>query len=229
MASNLKKGSPKTRRRTQEERRAETSAKLLKATIDLLLEKGFSKFRIADAAAKAKVSRGGQTHHFATKNELIEAAIERLFESEIGQAEVDAANTADGDLIDHSAQHARDFFSSKLYRVSLNMLISVGRSDHLVDGVRDIAARSRGPIEEVWVDRFIRSGVSKKKAEEILVLLWSVQRGFVVEHLIESNGRGGHGRELDFTVSLLSDYLHEERNDFTVCEDNSSSPVGIEN
>ena len=72
MASNLKKGSPKTRRRTQEERRAETSAKLLKATIDLLLEKGFSKFRIADAAAKAKVSRGGQTHHFATKNELIE-------------------------------------------------------------------------------------------------------------------------------------------------------------
>ena len=115
------------RRRTQEERRAETSGRLLDAAIELLLERGYSRFRIADAAKLAGVSRGGQTHHFATKNDLIEAAIERVFQTQVDQAasKASAANTADpADLLRHGAAHIDAFLASDLYKISVNMLIS---------------------------------------------------------------------------------------------------------
>lgn len=208
-SSTPKESRPARKRRTQEERRAETSAKLLAAAIDLLLEKGYSRFRIADTAARAGMSRGAQTHHFSTKNDLIEAAIDQLFESEVGQAQIEAANTPDAEVIPKAARHAGDFLTSKLYQVSLKMLISVGELEHLADGVRGISARSRVPIEDAWISRIAQSGVSRNEAEAVLGLLWSVQRGLAVERYI-----GGDcddlGNELDFTMDLLAGHLRNE-------------------
>lgn len=202
-----KGGSPRNRRRTQEERSAETSGKLLKATIDLLLEKGYSRFRIADAAAKAKVSRGGQVHHFATKNDLIKSAIEQLFQSEVGQARTEAANAADAEIIRDAAQHASEFLASKLYQVSLIMLISAGESEHLADGVRSIFAESRAPIEEAWTSRMVQAGIGPEDAETVLGLLWSVQRAIVVENRFGGDPSGTGEGELEFTIGLLNEYL----------------------
>ena len=209
--SKIKNGKPPKRRRTQEERRLETSGKLLKATIDLLLEQGYSRFRIADAAAKAKVSRGSQTHHFATKNELIEAAIERFFANELSQTQLDSASTTDSELLAHASQRAKEFLFSKPFRVSLNMLISTGAMDHLADGVRAISERGRGPLEEAWVGRIVESGVRRKDAEDVLGLLWNVQRGLAVEKMIEGDRKTDSEDELHFTVDLLNEYLDEKR------------------
>ncbi|EIF42745.1 TetR family transcriptional regulator [gamma proteobacterium BDW918] len=226
MLPSTKKSSPRKRRRTQEERRSETSGKLLKATVDLLLENGYSRFRIADAAARAKVSRGGQTHHFSTKKELIEAAIERLFESEVGQAEFDAAKTADEDVIDQAARHAQDFLTSKLYTVSLNMLVSAGEEEHLADGVREISANSRVPIEEAWVHRIAQSGISRQEAAAILVLLWSIQRGYVVGRKIEGGRGKKNAGELEFAVGLLTGYLKSKRLGSPALPSSPPSPPG---
>jgi len=197
------------RGRTQQERRAATSGKLLKATIDLLLEKGYSGFRIVDAAARAKVSRGAQSHHFATKNELIEAAIENLFASKVGQAQIDAAKASDTDLIEGAALHAEQFLTSKLYRVSFNMLVSVGDQLHLADGVRDISARSRAPIERAWADRVENLGVGRSQVETLLSLLWSVQRGIIVTENVERAPSERHAILLNFVINLLSQHLKE--------------------
>ena len=208
-APRKRNGNLRKPRRTQEERRAETSGRLLKATIDLLLQKGYSQFRIADAAARAKVSRGGQTHHFATKNDLIEAAIDQLFTSEVGNAQVVAANTEDADVVRHAALHADEFFSSKLFRVSLNMLVSVGEHEHLADGVRAISARSRAPMEEAWISRVVQLGTDHEQAEEVLGLLWSVQRGTMVDDFIGGDPAGADDDELEFVIDLLCEYLSD--------------------
>ena len=209
-APTKKKSKPAKRRQSQEERSKKTVNKLLKATIDLLLADGYSKFRIADAAAKAKVSRGGQTHHFATKKELVEAAIERLFASKVGQAQDDAASTVDSDVMRHAAQHSRKFFSSKLYRVSLNLLISVGELEHLADGVRAISARSRVEIDDAWLNRIAQLGATHQEAEAILGLLWSVQRGLFVSQQLESAPDDECEDELDFVVNLLNEHLERK-------------------
>ncbi len=73
------------RRRTQEQRRAETKAKLLDATIQSLLDVGYAATTSARVAELAGVSRGAQTHHFPHRVDLVGAAVERLAEQRINE------------------------------------------------------------------------------------------------------------------------------------------------
>lgn len=68
------------RRRTQAERRATTRAALLDATIDGLVEHGYTRLTVAQIAELAGVTRGAQAHYFATKAEMVVEALKRLTE-----------------------------------------------------------------------------------------------------------------------------------------------------
>lgn len=64
---------------TQAERTAETRGKLLDATIQCLIERGYGGTSTTAVCELAGVSRGAQLHHFPTKAQLLAAAIEHLF------------------------------------------------------------------------------------------------------------------------------------------------------
>jgi AcrR family transcriptional regulator len=65
-------------RRTQEQRSAEMRLRLLDATIDCLVEYGYSGTTTLRVAERAGVSRGAQLHHFQSKTELVISAIQHL-------------------------------------------------------------------------------------------------------------------------------------------------------
>jgi AcrR family transcriptional regulator len=65
-------------RPTQAERSAATRARLLDATIDCLVELGWSGTSTTEVVRRAGVSRGAQVHHFPSKEELVVAAVEHL-------------------------------------------------------------------------------------------------------------------------------------------------------
>jgi AcrR family transcriptional regulator len=65
-------------RRTQAERRASTRAALLDATIDALVEYGYSNVTSAQIVQRAGVSRGAQAHYFSTRAELVVEALRHL-------------------------------------------------------------------------------------------------------------------------------------------------------
>jgi AcrR family transcriptional regulator len=67
-------------RRTQAERSATTKAKLLAATVASLVERGYPGTTTTEVCRRAQVSRGAQLHHYATRAELVAAAVEHLFE-----------------------------------------------------------------------------------------------------------------------------------------------------
>src|SRR5688500_14099942 len=73
----MSSAAPKVRR-TQEERSATMRARLLDATIDCLIDLGYSATTTTVIADRAGVSRGAQLHHFPTKAELVSAAVEHL-------------------------------------------------------------------------------------------------------------------------------------------------------
>src|SRR3954463_8607245 len=64
----------------QEERTRAMRARLLEATVELLVERGFSGTSTTLVSERAGVSRGAQLHHFPTKNALVVAAVEHLTE-----------------------------------------------------------------------------------------------------------------------------------------------------
>ena len=64
-------------------------ARLLEATVDCLVERGFAGTSTTLVSERAGVSRGAQLHHFPTKNTLVVAAVEHL--TEVRGAELRAA------------------------------------------------------------------------------------------------------------------------------------------
>ncbi len=68
-------------RRTQAERTAATVTKLLEATIDSIVELGYAGATTRVICERAGVSQGGLFRHFATRRDLIVAAIEHLHET----------------------------------------------------------------------------------------------------------------------------------------------------
>lgn len=72
--------------RTQEERTAHTKEALLNATIDCLVDLGYSGTTTREVAARAGVSRGAQTHHYPAKDDLVVAAVRHLFDVQAGRA-----------------------------------------------------------------------------------------------------------------------------------------------
>jgi AcrR family transcriptional regulator len=91
--------------RTQEERSAAMRERLLDATIDCLVDYGYSGTTTTRVAERAGVTRGAQVHHFPTKTDLVTAAIRHLAarRAELAFAQMDRlSESADpvGDTLD---------------------------------------------------------------------------------------------------------------------------------
>src|SRR3954454_16160546 len=73
----------------QEERTRAMRARLLEATVELLVDKGYAGTSTTLVSERAGVSRGAQLHHFPTKQDLVVAAVQHV--PEVRAAELPAA------------------------------------------------------------------------------------------------------------------------------------------
>src|SRR3954449_2997046 len=85
-----------TQRVPQEERTRLMRARLLEATVECLVERGFAGTSTTLVSERAGVSRGAQLHHFPTKNDLVVAAVEHLAERRGAELEAAAAQLPAG-------------------------------------------------------------------------------------------------------------------------------------
>lgn len=69
---------PTSTRVPQEERTRLMRSRLLEATVELLVERGFAGTSTTLVSERAGVSRGAQLHHFPSKNDLVVAAVRHL-------------------------------------------------------------------------------------------------------------------------------------------------------
>lgn len=72
--------------RRQADRRAETTKRLLDATIECLAEDGYVATTTRRVAERAGVSQGAQQHYFPTKAALVDAAMTRLVDQLLADA-----------------------------------------------------------------------------------------------------------------------------------------------
>jgi AcrR family transcriptional regulator len=71
---------------TQEERREGARSKLINATIELIAERGLLGFSLSDVGGRAGVSRALPGHHFKGRDQLVQAAVTRIFDVDDGSA-----------------------------------------------------------------------------------------------------------------------------------------------
>ena len=116
-------------RRTQEERSAETRARLMAAAVDCLLEKGYAGTSIGEIHERAQVARGTLLHHFPTKAGLIAAAVTHLVDQRIGRATRAVADLPEGsDRLDAVVELVWGDLTSDAFYAGLELWVG-GRTD----------------------------------------------------------------------------------------------------
>ena len=112
-------------RRTQAERRAETRAALLDATAGCLVERGYSHTSTNDIIRLAGVSRGALLHHFASKAELLGAAVEHVANRcEMEFREAFAALPVEERTLERAVDQLWEIFRGPSFDAALELLVA---------------------------------------------------------------------------------------------------------
>ena len=167
----------KPKRRTQEERSAETRKRLLDATIDLLIERGYSRLTTADIAKRAGVSNGARVHHFRTKEDLVVAANEDLYDKAV------SVGTARSKSARHSAHPIKDCFDDLIslyfgrwFLGSLDATVAARTDKRLARKLHPIIVAYHSGIRRAWTAAFAEAGFGPREAEAIYdVVLYTVR------------------------------------------------------
>jgi AcrR family transcriptional regulator len=177
-----------TRRRTQAERTEATRTQILKAAANLIRKRGYARFRTADVAAEAGMSRGAQLHHFPTKDALVVATLEYVFEqAQIMSRRRAAAVDRPRDLIEAVIDDAREFFFSEHFMVAIDIVLSTSTDDAVRKQILEISRKARRPVETAWTEALITSGVPASLAADIVALTLSLVRGMALRTLWDND------------------------------------------
>jgi AcrR family transcriptional regulator len=180
--------SPKPRaappRRTQAERSAATKLRVLAAAAAKIRVRGYAQLRTADVAEAAGVSRGAMLHHFPTKNALVVATLEHVFEAArlISRARAEALQPA-ADLIEAVIEDAREFFFNKHFKVALDIVLSTSTDTELRDQVLAISQAARLPVEAAWAEALVSRGAAAQTAADLVALTTGLVRGMAIRAL----------------------------------------------
>lgn len=141
--------------RTQAERRANTQAALLEATISLLAEVGYGRTTTNEVARRAGVSRGAQTHHYPTKSDLVIAAVEYVFAE---RADAFVASFGALSPADQTLESAVDLLWETVrgpaYQALLELVVASRTDPDLEVVLLAVAARFETTVLQLFTDFF---------------------------------------------------------------------------
>ena len=175
--------SPATKvRRTQEERSATTRAQLLDATIDALVELGYSATTTTVIAERAGVSRGAQLHHYPTKAELVAAAVEHLATKLLAQFGNELQETPEGNRIAHMVDALRSSFSAPLLAAWVELSVAARTDAELRATIGPVKERVQAQIFE-RAQRIAGGELQTVQALIVLAMTVCLFEGMTVEGL----------------------------------------------
>ena len=172
---------PSKPRRSQTERSEETQLRLVEAAVKILRKKGYAGLRSAEVSRVAKVSRGGQLHHFPSKDDLVTATAEHMLKQSLdrGRAHAREALQAD-DVLEAIIRDSMDFFFGEDFKVILDLVMTGGKNRKIRDQVYGHAKESRQPVEAAWIEVLVARGLPRAEAEKVLWITVSIVRGLAI-------------------------------------------------
>jgi AcrR family transcriptional regulator len=193
-------------RRTQEERRAETRAKLLDATVQSVLDVGYAATTTRRVAELAGVSQGAQTHHFPYRADLVGAAVERLADRRIAELHTLASDfpadpiTRLGALLDLMWID----FSSDTFTVFVKLWVAAADDRELYERLVPVERKIARAIAELAA----RLGGELMVAgwEARLSLTLAAMRGLALTETFEPRGRRRRDPWPDVRAALLDSF-----------------------
>lgn len=143
-------GAVTTVRVPQADRSRAMRARLLEATVELLVERGFAGTSTTLVSERAGVSRGAQLHHFPTKNDLVVAAVEHLTELRGAELAAAFAELSAEPVVSAAGRRTRlrrmlemlgEHFSSPVFSAALELWVAARTDEALFAAVAPLEQR----------------------------------------------------------------------------------------
>lgn len=175
---------PKAERRSQEVRSREARARLLAATIDVLIKRGYSGFSTKEVAKVAGLSNGAIVHHYATKAELVVAATAAVYEEALKRGQ-QAASSADAikKPIETFIADCLSVYFDWPFLTALEIIVVARTDDDLMARILPVMENYRRQDNEVWLEVFRKAGLPAADARIVLNLSLNLTRGMAVNRI----------------------------------------------
>ena len=190
----------------QGERTRAMRQRLLEATVELLVERGWSGTSTTLVSKRAGVSRGAQLHHFPTKDALVLAAVEHLSEVR-GQELADAATRLPTGahrtraVLEMLAEH----FTSPVFTAALELWVAARTDPNLQAAVGPLEQRIGREIHRRTVE-LLGADEGQPGVRELVQATLDLARGLGLANTI-SDDTARRGRILDQWARVLDDRL----------------------
>jgi AcrR family transcriptional regulator len=195
-----------TTRVPQEERTRVMRARLLEATVDCLVERGFAGTSTTLVSERAGVSRGAQLHHFPTKNDLVVAAVEHLTEKRGLELAAAAAAVPEGPRHTRAVlQVLADHFTSPVFTAALELWVAARTDEALLAAVAPLEQRVGRETHRLTVE-LLGADESVAGTRELVQATLDLVRGLGLANTITDDARR-RGRILDRWADVLEQEL----------------------
>jgi AcrR family transcriptional regulator len=187
---------------SQADRTRAMRARLLEATVELLVERGFAGTSTTLVSERAGVSRGAQLHHFPTKNDLVVAAVEHLTELRGAELAEAVAKLPSG------ARRTRavltmlgDHFASPVFTAALELWVAARTDAQLMAAVGPLELRVGREVHQLTV-KALGADESRPGVRELVQATLDLVRGLGLANTF-SDDAARRRRILDHWADVL--------------------------
>src|SRR6266581_1493605 len=175
-------------RRTQESRSRAARERLLAATIEVLIDRGYNGLTTKEVAARAGFSNGALVHHYKTKADMVIAATARVYDRCIANGKRIAASAkAQQHPLRAYIDDCLDVYLGWPFIAASEVLIPARTDPALMVQVDKFMQHYRRTMNTVWLGAFMRAGVSKKEAGFLMMATLNMVRGMGINSIWQRN------------------------------------------
>jgi len=178
------------KRRTQEERKAESERQIIRAAIRIFARQGYLRTTLNEVGEEAGYTGGLVSHRFGSKAGLLKAVITnsgtRFLQDQIGESlETESAEEA---LKNYIAIYMEEVTLRESHLRALYVIMgeALGGDEEIQQDVAEFNKRARGRIASI-VQRGIDSGEFKQEVDAAAagVLIMGMLRGVIMQYLFD--------------------------------------------
>ena len=173
--------------RTQVERSAAMQRRLLDATVSALYEKGYGGTTTLEVQQRAGVSRGALLHHYASRAELMVAAMEHLTRERISEVLTFArANPPSSKRIEWAVGVLWSTFDGPMYTAALELWLAARNDAELLTALLPQERILGQAIRGMSADLFGPQARESAAWDDTLELLLDAMRGAAARSVLRS-------------------------------------------
>jgi AcrR family transcriptional regulator len=175
---------------------------LLQATIECLVERGYARTTTSEVQKRAGVSRGALTHHFASKADLLVAAMDSLYDDFSASIRADATALPTGrERIRPAIQLFWDRFNGPLFFAAMELWVAARTDADLRAALLPHERRLGRQLGDLAVEVFGEGPAAHPSSAAYQVLMTSM-RGQAMTYALRPDA-SREGAHLERWVALV--------------------------